>query len=134
MLVRIADIAVRKRVRKDGGDLETLKDSLRRYGLLNPVTLNTKKELIAGGRRLAAAKQLGWARIDAVIVDTADETAQLELELEENTQRLDFAEGDLLEGYRKLERLKHPNIFRRVLKALKRFFAWLASLFRRDKS
>ncbi|WP_062429062.1 ParB N-terminal domain-containing protein [Treponema endosymbiont of Eucomonympha sp.] len=134
MLVRIADIAVRKRVRKDGGDLETLKDSLKRYGLLNPVTLNTKKELIAGGRRLAAAKQLGWTRIDAVIVDTADETAQLELELEENTQRLDFAEGDLLEGYRKLERLKHPNIFRRVLKALKRFFAWLASFFRRDKS
>ncbi len=133
MLVRIADIAVRKRVRKDGGDLETLKDSLKRYGLLNPVTLNTKKELIAGGRRLAAAKQLGWTRIDAVIVDTADETAQLELELEENTQRLDFAEGDLLEGYRKLERLKHPNIFRRVLKALKRFFAWLASLFRRNK-
>jgi ParB family chromosome partitioning protein len=134
MLVRIADIAVRKRVRKDGGDLETLKDSLKRYGLLNPVTLNTKKELIAGGRRLAAAKQLGWTRIDAVIVDTADETAQLELELEENTQRLDFAEGDLLEGYRKLERLKHPNVFRRVLKALKRFFAWLASLFRRDRS
>ncbi|WP_059369428.1 ParB N-terminal domain-containing protein [Treponema endosymbiont of Eucomonympha sp.] len=134
MLVRIADIAVRKRVRKDGGDLETLKDSLKRYGLLNPVTLNTKKELIAGGRRLAAAKQLGWTRIDAVIVDTADETAQLELELEENTQRLDFAEGDLLEGYRKLERLKHPNIFRRALKALKRFFAWLASFFRRNKS
>ena len=58
MLVNIEDITVKKRVRKDLGDLEPLKDSLRRYGLLNPITLNAKKELIAGERRLQAAKAI----------------------------------------------------------------------------
>lgn len=42
MLVSIKDIKVKKRVRKDLGNLENLKDSLRRYGLLNPITLNSK--------------------------------------------------------------------------------------------
>ena len=49
MLVNIADIKVKHRVRKDTGDLDALKESLRRYGLLNPITLNSKYELIAGG-------------------------------------------------------------------------------------
>ena len=41
MLVNIEDIKIKKRVRHDLGDLEALKDSLRTYGLLNPITLNS---------------------------------------------------------------------------------------------
>jgi ParB family chromosome partitioning protein len=122
MLIQITDIKVKRRVRKDLGNLEPLKDSMRRYGLLNPVTLNSKKELIAGGRRLESAKQLGWTSINAIIVDTKDEITQLEMELEENTQRADFSNEDLLSGYEKLERLKHPNIFRVIWNAIKSFF------------
>ena len=58
MLVNINDIKIKKRVRRDLGDLEALKNSLRTYGLLNPITINGKYELIAGERRLQAAKQL----------------------------------------------------------------------------
>ena len=60
MFVKIDDIKIKKRVRRDLGDLEALKESLRLYGLLNPITLNSKYELIAGERRLEAAKSLGW--------------------------------------------------------------------------
>ena len=56
MLINIEDIKIKKRVRKNLGDLEALKNSLRIYGLLNPITLNSKYELIAGERRLQAAK------------------------------------------------------------------------------
>jgi ParB family chromosome partitioning protein len=128
MLIQINDIKIRKRVRKETGNLEPLKDSMKRYGLLNPITLNVKRELIAGGRRLEAAKQLGWTSISAVIVDTQDEITQLEMELEENTQRSDFTNDDLLAGYEKLEHLKHPNIFKRMWNAIQRFFL---RLFRR---
>ena len=59
MLVPIAQIKIKRRVRKDLGNLDDLKDSLRTYGLLNPITINSKYELIAGERRLTAAKEIG---------------------------------------------------------------------------
>ena len=69
MFVKIDDIKIKKRVRRDLGDLEALKESLRLYGLLNPITLNSKYELIAGERRLEAAKSLGWERFNAIVLD-----------------------------------------------------------------
>ena len=83
MLINIEDIKIKKRVRKDLGDLEALKNSLRIYGLLNPITLNSKYELIAGERRLQAAKQLGWTNINAVILSNISDVDELEMELED---------------------------------------------------
>jgi ParB family chromosome partitioning protein len=123
MQVQISEIKVKHRVRRDLGNLETLKDSMRRYGLLTPITLSGKYELIAGGRRLEAAKQLGWTSIAANIVEGANQVTLLEMELEENTQRADFTNADLLEGYQKLEKLKHPGFFRRIWRAVKTFFS-----------
>ena len=111
MLVNIDDIKIKKRIRKDLGDLEPLKNSLRAYGLLNPITLNSHLELIAGERRLQAAKQLGWSNINAVIVDNLNETEELEIELEENNQRKEFTSEELLEGYRRLDKLRNPSLF-----------------------
>ena len=129
MLVEISQIKTNKRVRKKLGDLEPLKDSLRRYGLLNPITLNEKYELIAGERRLQAAKQLGWTNINAVIMNNVSDVEELELELEENNQRKEFTKEELLEGYRRLEKLRNPSFFRRLFKLLKKFFECFKSLF-----
>lgn len=126
MLVSIKDIKVKHRVRKDLGDLESLKDSLRRYGLLNPITLNSKYELVAGERRLEAAKAIGWTNISANIIDNLSELSQLEMEIEENNQRKEFTDDELLEGYKRLERLRNPSLFRRIWNAIKSFFAWIA--------
>lgn len=122
MLVDINQIQIHRRVRKDLGDLEPLKDSLRRYGLLNPITITKDYRLIAGHRRLESARQLGWTTIDAVVVDVKDPATRLELELEENTQRSNFTELELLEGYKQLERLRNPSFFRRIWNAIRGFF------------
>ena len=129
MLVNIKDIKIKKRVRHDLGNLEALKNSLRTYGLLNPITLNEKYELIAGERRLQAAKQLGWTNINAVIMNNVSDVEELELELEENNQRKGFTKEELLEGYRRLEKLRNPSFFRRLFKLLKKFFEYFKSLF-----
>ncbi len=129
MLVNIDDIKIKKRVRQDLGDLDSLKDSLRTYGLLNPITLNRNYELIAGQRRLTAARQLGWTNINAVIIDNLNEIEELEMEMEENNQRKEFTSEELLEGYRRLEKLRHPSTAMRLLGALKKFFARIKSLF-----
>lgn len=125
MLVNISEIKVKKRVRKDLGDLDALKESLRRYGLLNPITIDNKNRLIAGERRLEAAKLLGWTNINAVVVNNISAITKLELELEENNQRKEFTDAELLEGYKFLERLRNPSIFRKILNAIVRFFEWL---------
>ncbi len=129
MLVQIKDIKIKKRVRKDLGNLEDLKDSLRTYGLLNPITLNSKYELIAGERRLQAATQLGWTSIQANIIDNISEVDQLEMEIEENNQRKEFTDDELYEGYKRLEKLRNPGFFYRIFLFFKHLFQKIADFF-----
>lgn len=134
MLVAIKDIKIKKRVRKDLGDLENLKDSLRTYGLLNPITLNSRYELIAGERRLTAATQLGWTNIQANIVDNLTEVEQLEMEIEENNQRKEFTDQELLQGYMRLERLRNPGFFYRIYLFFKHLIQKIRDYFAKKKS
>ncbi len=122
MLMKIDDIKVRRRIRRDVGDLSGLKDSLRRYGLLNPITVNSRHELIAGERRLEAAKALGWERIAVNVVDISDKVSLLEMELEENNVRIPFTDDELLDGYAQLEKLRNPGPVRRFINAILDFF------------
>lgn len=133
MLVNINDIKIKKRVRRDLGDLEALKNSLRTYGLLNPITLNNKYELIAGERRLQAAKQLGWTNINAVIQNNLTEVEELEMELEENNQRKEFTKEELLEGYKRLEKIRNPSFWRKIVLFLKKLWNAIVSFFKRKK-
>jgi len=107
------------------GDIEALAESLKRYGQISPIVISPKNVLIAGGRRLEAAKYLGWRTINAVISETSSELARLELEIEENMQRRDFNMEEVAEATKKLYRLQNPGFFRRILNALIRFLRWL---------
>ena len=131
MLVQVKDIKIKKRVRKDLGDLEALKDSLRTYGLMNPITLNHKYELIAGERRLQAAIQLGWTSINANIIDNLSEVDQLEMEIEENNQRKEFTDSELMEGYKRLQRLRNPGFFYRIYLFFKHLIEKIKELFQK---
>ena len=68
MQIDIESVIFRKRVRKNLGDLKPLAESLKTYGLMNPIVINERNELIAGHRRLEAAKSLGWSTIAARVV------------------------------------------------------------------
>jgi ParB family chromosome partitioning protein len=125
MQVPIKDIIVRKRIRKKMGDIETLAESLKSHGQISPIVISRKNVLIAGGRRLEAAKRLGWRTINAVIFENSTELSRLELEIEENTQRRDFTMEELAEATKKLYRMQNPGILRRIFNAIARFFKWL---------
>ena len=122
MKVQIKDIVAKSRIRKDLGDIEALAESLKCYGQITPIVVNRKNVLIAGGRRLEAAKMLGWQNIDAVILDTTDKLELLELEVEENKYRKDFNDEESAEAERKIQKLKNPGFFRRIWNAVKGFF------------
>ena len=131
MLVQIKDIKIKRRVRKDLGNLEDLKDSMRIYGLMNPITLNSRYELIAGERRLQSAIQLGWTSINANIIDNLTEVDQLEMEIEENNQRKEFTDDELMEGYKRLQRLRNPSFFYRIFLFFKHLFQKIADFFQK---
>ncbi|MDR0388610.1 MAG: ParB N-terminal domain-containing protein [Spirochaetaceae bacterium] len=118
MQVPIEDIKVKKRIRKDLGNIEELAESMRRFGQLNPITITRKNVLIAGGRRLEAARRLGWHVISAEVLDVSDKVSVLELEIEENLQRQDFSPGEISEAAKELDKLKHPGFFRKIWNAL----------------
>src|SRR5207244_7526637 len=67
---------------------------LRAHGLLQPIVVRRSGkgyELIAGHRRHAAAKVLGWAQIDAVVREKTNDQDAYILTLVENLQREDLS-------------------------------------------
>jgi ParB family chromosome partitioning protein len=130
MQIPVEDIKVKKRLRKDLGDIEGLAESMKRLGQITPIVINKNNHLIAGGRRLEAAKFLGWRTINAVIADIPNEITILEYEIEENTQRQDFNSAELAEAARQLYHLRNPGVFSRIRNALAGFFKKLFNLFK----
>lgn len=85
----LSEIQITNRQRLDLGDISSLAESLRVYGLIQPIVIDQNKRLIAGGRRCAAASSLGWTDILVVYRETLTEDELHILELEENIQRKD---------------------------------------------
>jgi ParB family chromosome partitioning protein len=122
MLVSIEDIKVNKRIRKDMGDIAALAESMERFGQISPIVITKKNVLVAGGRRLEAARSLGWRTINAIEAEFPDELTMLEYELEENTQRREFTKEETEEAARKIHLLKNPSLLRRIINAVIGFF------------
>lgn len=92
MKLPISEITIGTRRREDYGDLQTLADSIAKYGLLHPIVVNDSNNLVAGGRRLEAAKLLGWNEIEVTRLGELLEAQLREIELEENLRRKDLTE------------------------------------------
>ncbi len=123
--IDIEQIVIKKRIRTSLGELSSLMKSMRTFGLMNPIIINEKNELIAGERRLEAAKRLGWKTITATVVHRSVEAEKLEMEIEENLHRRNLTPDELAEGFLRLEKLKNPGFFKRFWQAIKTFFARL---------
>jgi uncharacterized protein DUF4326/ParB-like nuclease family protein len=109
-MIAVADVRVEGRHRSDLGDLENLAESLRELGQLQPIVVTDDLRLIAGGRRLAAARSLGWAEIEAKIArGLTDAAALLRAERDENTCRKSFAPTEEHALYEALLALQSPQ-------------------------
>jgi len=101
-------------VRSATGDVTELAESLKVRGLEHPILVRPAPdnpamfEVIAGSRRLAAARELGWKQIHARVVNNCDEVNALCLSLDENQKRGDLAARELGEVVNRLMAL-YPN-------------------------
>jgi ParB/RepB/Spo0J family partition protein len=75
------------RQRKNIDDLDGLKESIKRLGLIHPIVITREHELVAGERRLASCRELGWTTIPIQFVDEVDPRILSCIEHEENTRR-----------------------------------------------
>jgi hypothetical protein len=89
---RISDIIVGIRHRRDLGDIAALAADIGEVGLLHPVVVHPDGRLIAGERRLAACKLLGWQDIPVTVVELADIVRG---EFAENAMRKDFLPSEI---------------------------------------
>jgi N6-adenosine-specific RNA methylase IME4 len=108
--VKISAIKVGKRFRADVGDLRSLADSIATLGLLHPVVIDGKARLVAGARRLAAVRLLGWRDVPVRIVRTLTDAADaLRAERDENTERKQFRPSEIVALARALEPLERAE-------------------------
>jgi len=85
-------------------NLQDLSDSIKAQGIAQPILVRMRKgryELVAGERRLRAAKLAGLTTVPCIIKDFNDEES-LELALIENLQRENLNPIDEAEGYHRL--------------------------------
>lgn len=111
------------RTRFDDEELAELAASIVEHGVIQPVIVRTAAdggyELIAGERRVRAARQVGLTSIPAVVRDSSNEEL-LELALVENVQRADLNAIEEATAYRELiDRfgLTHEEVAQRVGKS-----------------
>ena len=111
MQVKIDDIRPNRaqpRAEFDNNSIIRLADSIRRYGILQPLSVRKadnneiyQYELIAGERRLRAARLLGYSTVPCILVE-ADEKLSAELAIIENLLREDLNMFEQAYGFRQL--------------------------------
>lgn len=108
--VPIDSIRVGERIRKALGDIDGLAGSLEEVGLLQPVAVareNGKYLLVAGHRRLLAARKAGWETVPVHVVDLDD---VLLGQYHENAFRKNLLPTEIVELYRLIkDRLASPR-------------------------
>ncbi len=81
MLIDIDQIKIKKRIRKNIGDIETLKNSIIKHGLIYPIIIDKNKNLIAGLRRYQALKEIGYKEIEVKVISIENKKLYLKLNL-----------------------------------------------------
>lgn len=106
--------------------LQELSDSIREYGILQPILVcenNADSDsyvLVSGERRLRAAKLAGQSSIKAIIIDVAVWDELRELALIENIQREDLNPLELAQCYKELidkYHFTHDQLAQKVAKS-----------------
>ncbi|PJZ68500.1 chromosome partitioning protein ParB [Leptospira perolatii] len=128
MKIRVSDIRVRNRIRKDLGDLHGLRNSIQELGLLHPVIIDLDNTLVSGERRLECVRQLGWEYVDVRIVDVRSKKERILIEAEENNVRLPFTNEEQNRAQELLRRYSYSGIFGKLWAWLLDLWDWIRSL------
>lgn len=103
--VKLTDIIVGDRFRSDYGDMPEFVASIKDKGIIQPVTIDSNNNLLAGGRRYQGATLAELPDIPCIIRDFVDELDSREIELMENLFRKGFTWQEELSIVAEIDRL-----------------------------
>ncbi|MBI4585421.1 MAG: ParB/RepB/Spo0J family partition protein [Planctomycetes bacterium] len=96
------------RLQFEKNELETLKNSISKAGIIQPVLVRQVQEgyqLVAGERRYRAAQELGFQAVPAIVVEVPDDR-MLEMALIENLHRQNLNPIDTAKAFQNLLKIK----------------------------
>ena len=94
--IETAKIVIKRSVRENYGDLQSLAASILKLGLIYPVIIDKDNVLISGNRRIEACLEAGIKTIPAMQLDVDYNAAEaLEIQADDNLCRLPLASKDL---------------------------------------
>jgi ParB/RepB/Spo0J family partition protein len=108
--LKLEEIIVGERFRVDYGDIDELVASIKDKGIIQPLTVDSNHNLLAGGRRHAAATKAELPTVPVIVREFVDEIDSREIELMENVYRKDFTWPErcsLVSEINKLYQQKH---------------------------
>ena len=74
--------------RREHGDIEGLKESIVKVGLINPITIDEENNILAGRRRFQAIKELEWVEVEVRIVPiNGNKLRAFKIAIDENLKR-----------------------------------------------
>lgn len=121
--VDVDSISVKSSIRSNLGDLSVLEQSIKKLGLLSPVIIDTRNNLISGSRRLQACRNAGITRVPALKVNASSMDA-LNIQSDENLCRLGLSAEDLEKHIQTKKALASGKTAKE-----KGFFGWLKNIF-----
>jgi len=114
MELKIDEVFVGERFRKELGDIQGLANNMKEVGQLQPIVVSNERKLIAGYRRLEAAKLLGWHFVEGVVAPNLKEAVDLvKAERSENIFRADFLASEAYTIGAELEKLEKEQADKR---------------------
>ena len=102
-MIRPSEFAVRDQFLKDGSQDETLMNSIKEHGLLQPILVRPLShgfEIVAGHRRFQTCRSLRWRFVPCKIREMTDKQA-FEIQLTENIQRKSMDPIEESEAFRR---------------------------------
>lgn len=92
--IGIYEIKVGTRRREQFGDIAELAASIAKHGLIQPIVIDAKDNLVAGERRLRACRELEWTEVSVRRLGDLTPIELREIELEENLRRKDLTAAE----------------------------------------
>ena len=84
--MKLSDIKTNSDYLRLDSDVDMLAKSIEQVGLIHPLSVNEKNELLSGGRRFSAVQKLGWDEVEVIKVKKSELEQEL-ISIDENLVR-----------------------------------------------
>lgn len=113
--IKPSEIKIGERLRKDLGDVETLSKSIKKFGLLQFIGVNSKKQLIFGERRLSAwktthgDKPIPTIQVEEVLTELIENLVRENFPWQDEVKAITTIDQKMREEYGSAEKYSHPK-------------------------